>query len=82
MATYHVNYNPAVGKIFAGTVNKKGDKWVNKTDVTEETLLAVREHLLDVMKHQEDNPDIVGYRWETTDNKTITLQIQIADKKE
>ena len=40
MAVYHVGCGEISGRIYAGTINKKGDKWVNKTDVTEEEKAA------------------------------------------
>lgn len=43
MAEYHVGCG-AFG-IYAGTVNKKGDMWLNKTEVTEEATHAVAQHV-------------------------------------
>ena len=77
MATYHVNFNPAVKAIFAGTVNKKGNKWVNKSDVTDEALVAVRELLLDLKAAQKDSPELVGYQWKTTDGQVITINLTV-----
>ena len=34
-------------RIYAGTINKKGDMWINKTDVTDEALWSVASYLLD-----------------------------------
>lgn len=83
MAVYHVGCGSLSGRIYAGTVNKKGDKWVNKNDVTEEALGAVRDHLL-AAKNLEENKDAVaiGYQWETDNNKIITLQLVVKDKEE
>ncbi len=44
MAEYHVNCG--VAGIYAGTLNKKGDSWRNKSNVTEEAVCAVAEYLL------------------------------------
>ena len=77
MAQYHVGYNPAAGKIFAGTINKKGDKWVNNSDVTDEALVAVRDHFMAVKAAQEDNPEAVGYQWQLSDGHTITLKLTL-----
>ncbi len=44
MAEYHVGCG-AFG-IYAGTLNKTGELWKNKTDVTHEALCAVAQHLL------------------------------------
>lgn len=45
MAEYHVGCG-AFG-IYAGTLNKRGDMWRNKSDVTMEAMGAVAQHLLD-----------------------------------
>ena len=74
---YHVQCNPNTGIINAGTVNKKKDKWVNKTDVTQEALEAVRDHLLYIasLNKLEDG---AGYRWECEEKgKAIMLTAKI-----
>lgn len=45
MAEYHVGCG--VFGIYAGTLNKTGDMWRNKSDVTLEAMGAVAQHLLD-----------------------------------
>lgn len=45
MANYHVGCG--ITGIFAGTLNKKGDMWVNKSDVTDEATAAVAQFLLE-----------------------------------
>ena len=45
MAKYHVGCG--ITGIFAGTLNKKGDMWVNRSDVTDEAISAVAQFLLD-----------------------------------
>lgn len=44
MTEYHVGCG--ITGIFAGTLNKKGDTWVNKSDVTDEAMGAVGQFLL------------------------------------
>ena len=44
MAEYHVGCGLA--GIYAGTLNKKKDRWVNKSDVTTEACSASAEYLL------------------------------------
>lgn len=44
MAEYHVGCG--VFGIYAGTLNKKGDMWLRKSEVTHEALDAVAEHLV------------------------------------
>lgn len=43
MAEYHVGCG--ITGIFAGTVNKKGNMWINKSDVTQEVLNAAFDYL-------------------------------------
>ena len=44
MANYHVGCG--MFGIYAGTLNKKGDTWKEKTSVTNEALSAVAQYLL------------------------------------
>ena len=44
MAEYHVGYGFA--GIYAGTLNKKGDLWRNKSEVTKEALSSAALYLL------------------------------------
>ncbi len=44
MAEYHVGCG--VFGIYAGTLNKKGNMWLHKSDVTDEVLGAAAEYLL------------------------------------
>ena len=44
MAEYHVGCGLA--GIYAGTLNKKGDMWLHKSDVTNEVLGCAAQHLL------------------------------------
>ncbi len=77
MAEYHVGCNPETNIIYAGTVNKKGDKWVNQSVVTEEVLGAVRNHFLWIAGKEETNE--VGYRWTLDDGRAVTLKLIIED---
>lgn len=43
MAEYHVGCG--LFGIYAGTLNKKGDMWINKSDVTEEVLDSTFQYL-------------------------------------
>jgi len=42
---YHVGCG--ITGIFAGTLNKKGDRWLNKSDVTDEAFNAVAQYCLE-----------------------------------
>ena len=80
MAQYHVGCSPITATIYAGTINKKGDSWVNKNDVTEEALASVRDHL--VIKAMEAKQSLFGYAWTKKDGTEITLSVQIDKPKE
>lgn len=60
MAKYHVGCG--ITGIFAGTINKKGDAWVNKSDVTEEAIKAVAQFLLEHSEAMEFNYQDKRYR--------------------
>ena len=44
MAEYHVGCG--IASIYAGTLNKRGDKWLHKSDVRDEALSAVAQFLM------------------------------------
>ena len=75
MAEYHVSAG-AFG-IYAGRINKKGDKWLEKSDVTDEALCAVRDYLVD--KLQENKKTEGGYEWNRKDGKIVELIVKIKD---
>lgn len=45
MADYHVGCG--ITAIFAGTLNKKKDRWIHKSDVTDEAFKAVAQYCLE-----------------------------------
>ncbi len=45
MAEYHIGCG--IAGIYAGTLNKKGNLWTNKSDVTDEAVSAVAQYLLE-----------------------------------
>lgn len=81
MAEYHVECSAETGRIYAGTTNKKGDKWINRTDVTEKALIAVRDHFLRVKAEQEEDNPVIGYQWNYDDGTSITLRMDIETKE-
>lgn len=70
MAEYHVGLNKD-GEIIAGLKSKTG-KWTNNSVVTDETLTAVRDHLL--AKIQKENKDIT-FGWHYSNGKTLMLKL-------
>ena len=78
MATYHVRHNPETNTILAGTLNKAEDKFTNSTDATEECLLAVRNHFLQLADKEQTNE--VGYQWEFDNGTKIFLKVVVETK--
>lgn len=70
MANYHVGCG--ITGIFAGTLNKKGDMWLNKSDVTDEALIAAAQFLLD-----HDESLVFNYNGEK-----YRLEVVKADKED
>ena len=60
MANYHVGCG--ITGIFAGTTNKTSTKWVNKSDVTHEAIIAVVQFLLEHEQAIEFNYQGKRYR--------------------
>lgn len=73
MAEYHVS--AGLFGIYAGRINKKSDKWLEKSDVTDEALCAVRDYLYD-QAIAEGKP-IWGYEWDRKDGKIVELIVKI-----
>lgn len=59
MAEYHVGCG--VFGIYAGTLNKKGDMWLHKSEVTHEAMSAVAGHM--VMHDEHMTFDYKGERY-------------------
>ena len=75
MAIYHVGTGELSGTIYAGTLSKDLLQWKNRTDVTDEAIHAVRDHLM--MKAKEAKQDWFGYEWDRKDGKKVVLKVMI-----
>lgn len=71
MTEYHVGCG--ITAIFAGTLNKKGDMWLNKSDVTDEALSAVAQYLLEHYEVMNFNYKGKKYRLTVTEIKDDTI---------
>ena len=60
MAEYHVGCGAF--RIYAGTLNKNKDKWVNKSEVTDECISATSQYLLEHDEHMNFNYKGKRYR--------------------
>lgn len=67
MAEYHVGCG--ITAIFAGTLNKKGDMWLHKSDVTNEVFNAVAQYCLEHNEAMTFNYKGKKYRLEVTEIK-------------
>ena len=79
--TYHVKCDRATGRVYAGTINKKGTRWLSVSDVTNEALSAVRDHFINILNQQKDGTNAVGCQWETKDGKYVSLQLSVSDRQ-
>ena len=81
MAEYHVGVG--VTGIFAGTLNKKGNMWLHKSDVTEEAERAVRDFMINELLggFSCSKATSSGYEWRLKDGRIVELRITIKDDK-
>lgn len=54
---------------------KKGDKWLYKSEVTDEALCSVRDYLYD--QAIAEGKSICGYEWNRKDGKVVELIVKI-----
>lgn len=67
MVEYHVGCG--ITAIFAGTLNKKGDKWLNKSVVTDEAFSAVAQYCLEHNEAMNFNYNGKRYRLSVSEIK-------------
>ena len=76
MAQYHVGCG--IAGIYAGTLKKSGNEWLNKNDVTNEAISAVMMHMLGKVKEDENS---FAYMNRTKDGRYLRLKLEVADHK-
>lgn len=76
MAEYHVACGLA--GIYAGTLNKQGTEWLNKSDVTEEARKSVIQYEKDRMKSEKRLKETIKYTFRNGDVLTITYALKKA----
>jgi len=79
MSNYHIRYSHITNTIYAGTISKKGNLWLTKSDVTEEALASVRD-LLERMAIRNER-DTFGYEWTKKNGTVIQLTVKILQAK-
>lgn len=75
MAEYHVS--AGIFGIYAGKINKNGTEWLDKSDVTDEALCAVRDYLYDQAIIEDKT--VWGYEWDKKDGKVVELIVKIRE---
>ena len=73
MVNYHVGCG--IAGIYAGTVKKNGMEWLNKSQVTDEAIEAVRDWLYG--KFIKDGKTEGGYQWKRKDGRTVSLIVKV-----
>ena len=81
MAEYHVGCG--VFGIYAGTLNKTKSMWVNKSEVTDECLVAVRDYMVMELLGGGgcSKGHTGGYEWDLKDGRTVELRVTIKEKE-
>ena len=82
MPDYHVSAG-VFGRVYAGTLMPKKDgkpqMWRSKSDVTEEAIMAVRDHMVGDCLNEKEGKTQGGYEWTRKDGKKVLLLIKIVD---
>ena len=75
MAEYHVGCG--IAGIYAGTLKKSGDEWLNKSDVTNEAIGAVIQHMYFQVPEGEKS---FAYAVKMRDGNYVRLKVEVSDK--
>lgn len=75
MAEYHVGCG--ISAIYAGTLNKKKDMWLHKSDVTNEAIQSVINHMYFKI---QDGETAFAYAVKLNSGKYARLKLEISDE--
>lgn len=75
MAEYHVGCG--IAGIYAGTLKKSGDEWLNKSDVTNEAINTVAQHMYFKVPEGEK---AFAYGFKMRDGNYVRLKVEVYDK--
>lgn len=75
MAEYHVGCGLA--GIYAGTLKPSGDEWRNKSDVTNECINAVVQHMYFQIPEGENS---FAYGFKMRDGRYVRLKVEASDE--
>lgn len=78
----NTQYHVAAGLagIYAGIIKPNGHEWSRKSDVTDEAINAVRDHMFDEAMGM--NQDTLTYYWPRKDGRTVSLSLHISSAPE
>lgn len=80
---YHVSAG-IFGGIYAGTLMPKKEgkpqMWRTKSDVTDEAICAVRDHMTSECIKEKDGKFEGGYEWKRKDGKKVVLLVKVVDE--
>ena len=74
MAEYHVGCG--LFGIYAGTLKKNGEEWLNKSEGTNEAIQAVMQHMYFKIKNEEKS---IAYAVKANDGKYLRLKLEVSD---
>jgi hypothetical protein len=77
---FHVGIGEISGTIYAGTLMRNGIVWKDRSDVTDEAIAAVRDHLME--KAKAGGLETYGYSWKLKDGGKVQLLVKILPKEE
>ena len=75
MAQYHVGCG--IAGIYAGTLKKSGDEWLNKSNVTNEAINSVVQYMYFNIPEGENT---FAYGFKMRDGKYVRLKVESSDK--
>ena len=75
MAEYHVGCGFA--GIYAGTLKKNGKEWLHNSNVTDEAILSVIQHMYFQLEEGETS---MAYAVKMNDGKYVRMKIEVSDK--
>ena len=74
MAEYHVGCG--IAGIYAGTLKKSGNEWLNKSDVTNEAINAVVQYMYFKIPEDENG---FAYGFKMRDGSYVRLKVEASD---
>lgn len=82
---YHVSAG-LFGGIYAGTLMPKKEgkpqMWRNKSDVTDEAICAVRDHMTSECLDEKNDKTQGGYEWKRKDGKKVVLLVRVEEEQD